>query len=310
MSSLSQMPLIKGIWHSIRKRRILKKHRDVALFWQSVIKAYDEGRIPEYEIGAKQDLDTDKIIWQYWGQGFQDENLPQIVSICKDSVDRNRGEYKVIRLDDASICDYLDLPNIVWEKLQNFPEFNRTFFSDLLRVALLKVYGGVWLDATIYLSGPLTEHLDQQAYFVYQRDPEEKYKRYWEGTYAYYWSWHPDFKVKMLSSIMFARKENEMFVVLLTLLLHYWYTEERIIDYFFFQILYEELVTGNLAHLKCPITSDVIPHQLQSKLSGGCEFVAYKDIFERGTVHKMSYFDEKVMERVVEVLRPVATTIC
>lgn len=84
--------------------------------------------------------------------------MPEIVHICFDSVDRYKGEYKVIRLDDAMISEYIDLPDFVWERRKN-QQFTRTFFSDLLRVALLSTYGGVWLDATILLTGKLPKEI-------------------------------------------------------------------------------------------------------------------------------------------------------
>ncbi|PRD56479.1 capsular polysaccharide synthesis protein [Sphingobacterium gobiense] len=302
MSKLTRVSLLGDIWSYLRRQKILRKHRGVAAYWSGVIDAYYAGKLLKYTVQAKQQFDTDKIIWQYWGQGFQDGNIPEIVSLCTASVDQHKGNYTVIRLDDESVKEYLDMPAFVWEKLDNMSDFNRTFFSDLLRVALLKVYGGVWLDATIFLSGSLPPHLEQHEYFLYQRDPDEPYKRYWESTYAYYWGWHPDFRVQVLNSIIFAKKGCEMTTVLLELMLYYWDTQEKIVDYFFFQILYQELVTGELLDKRCPIISDTIPHLLQSKLNGGCDFISYEEVFAKGNIHKMSYFREEVIVKFRDLI--------
>ncbi|TYR36723.1 capsular biosynthesis protein [Sphingobacterium phlebotomi] len=295
LEKLSQIPLIRTAWSYLREHKILAKHREVSAFWRIIIDDYYKGKLPSYDVLAKKKFDTDKIIWQYWGQGFQEESLPEVVSICVASVDRHKADYNVIRLNDSSIKEYLDIPAFVWEKLNNIQGFNRTFFSDLLRVALLKVYGGVWLDATIFLAGALPDHLTTYDYFLYQRDPNEQHKKYWASTYAYYWSWHPDFYVQMLSSIIFANKESYVISVLLDLMLYYWQTEDKLIDYFCFQILYYELVTGKLADKRCPIISDTIPHLLQSKLNGGCSFLSYAEVLAKGNIHKMSYFNEEAM---------------
>lgn len=99
-------------------------------------------------------MGTQKVIWQYWGQGIDKDELPEIIQICFDSVDRNKNDYQVIRLTDITISEYIDLPDFVWRK-REYVQFTRTFFSDLLRVALLSTYGGVWLDATILLTGSI-----------------------------------------------------------------------------------------------------------------------------------------------------------
>lgn len=295
MKKIAQLPVLNKFWSYLRKRKILAKHKEVGAFWQIIIDDYYKGKLPGYNVSPKKEFDTDKIIWQYWGQGFQDKNLPEVVSICAASVDRHKADYTVIRLDDSSIKAYLDIPDFVWEKLGRAQGFNRTFFSDLLRVMLLKVYGGVWLDATVYLSSSLPPYLKQHDYFLYQRDPTEQFKKYWEGTYAYYWGWDPDFKVQMLSSIMFAQKESPVITGLLDLMLYYWQEQDKLMDYFCFQILYQELVTGSFSDKRCPIISDVIPHLLQTKLNGGCDFTSYEEIFAKGSIHKMSYFNEEAM---------------
>ena len=123
--------------------------------------------------------------------------MPEIVHICFDSVDRYKGEYKVIRLDDAMISEYIDLPDFVWERRKN-QQFTRTFFSDLLRVALLSTYGGVWLDATILLTGKLPKEYEDLDFFMYQRSEAQPNKTYWENTYAYYFGWDIDYKVRVL----------------------------------------------------------------------------------------------------------------
>lgn len=89
-----------------------------------------------------------------------------------------------------------------------------------------------------------------------------------------------------------------MIAVLLDLMLYYWQTQDKLVDYFCFQILYQELVTGKLADKRCPIVSDVIPHLLQTKINDGWDFVSYEEAFAKGNIHKMSYFDEDAMEKL------------
>lgn len=279
----------------VRQRRILKQHSRVAGYWDQVIADYVAGDLPAYKLTPKQALGDGRIIWQYWGQGF--DQLPEVVEHSVASVDRYAGDFRVIRLDDSSIADYLDLPSFVIEK-QREGVFNRTFFSDLLRLALLSCYGGVWLDATVLLTGEIPERYTDMDYFVFQRDPAAEWQSFWRESYAYYWSWHPDFKVNMLSSFFVAKAQSSVVQSLLDLLLYYWETEERLHDYFTFQILYNQLLDGPMQDRRCLLEDDTVAHLLQTRLNGGLTALSYGDIVDRTSIHKLSYFNPEGMERL------------
>ena len=300
LNTISGLSLLRKCRKAVRKRRILREHRKTADFWNPVIKTYFKGEIEKYSLKPKKQLPDNKIIWQYWGQGLNHQELPEIIRLCFDSVDKYKDDYQVIRLNDETIGDYIDLPAFVWQKMRN-SAFTRTFFSDLLRVALLNVYGGVWLDATVLLTGPFPEFFRKLNYFLYQRSDDEEHKNYWESSYAYYWGWYRGFKVRMLSSIFFAKKNNLLVAALLDLMLYYWKTQNHILNYFCFQMLYNELITGEMAKEQCPIVSDTVPHLLQTKINGGRDFIS-KDDLDQITIHKMAYFEEKAMQKLKEML--------
>ena len=127
MKKISQLPIIKQFWAFWRERKILQQHQIVADFWDSVIRDYKQNKIEKYSFKAKREFSDTKIIWQYWGQGFDSDNLPEIVKICLDSIDQYKGDYKVIRLSDENLSDYIDFPDFVLEKKEG-PVFNKTFF--------------------------------------------------------------------------------------------------------------------------------------------------------------------------------------
>ena len=246
---------------------------------------------------AVQQLPTKNVIWQYWAQGFDEDKLPEIVNICIKSVDTFKGDYTVIRLCDENINQYLDLPDFIVKKKQ-LGIINHTFFSDILRVALLSSYGGVWLDATILLSDKLSINTFKNPYFVYQRDPSEQNKSFWEGSYAFYWGWNPKFKVNMLNSIFFSIPGHVVVQTITDLLFAYWKEENKAIDYFMFQILYDVLMEKDLKDHRCAIDSDVNPHLLQTKFNGSADFLSYETIESATKIHKLSYFNEQAMHLV------------
>mgnify|MGYP000158096038 CR=1 FL=1 len=75
-------------------------------------------------------------------------------------------------------------------------------------------------------------------------------------------------KVKVLNSIIFARKDSVVISSLKDLLLYFWETQDSVPDYFFFQILFNELVTKRLSDRNCPVINDCIPHIIQTKING------------------------------------------
>ena len=143
-------------------KKIIDKQADfyqqgyVEQCWDKIIGEYfklkeNEGKTPIDDIISKKKIDNQKIIWQYWGTGWENKELPDIVKLCMKSVEKYKGDYTIIRLDDNNLKKYIDLPQFILEKKKN-GKIPFAFFSDLLRLSLLKCYGGVWLDATILLT--------------------------------------------------------------------------------------------------------------------------------------------------------------
>lgn len=298
---LKDISFVKKVWTRYRLHTILRKHQRVGTLWTGLIDRYFDGQIPT-DIPQVKRVVPEKVIWQYWGQGAQPANMPEVVDICMRSVQQWKGEHTIILLSDQTVKDYIDFPDFVWEKLQS-DIFNRTFFSDLLRLALLRTYGGIWMDATILLSGPIGNPLLENDYFLYQRKSDERHQDYWSSSYAYYWGWHPKFKVRMLSSVIFARKESVMIAALYDLMLHYWESQNSVIDYFFFQILYEQLVSGRLAGHRCKVVSDVLPHLLQTKINCRSDAACFGDVLAKTNIHKLTYFDGTGIQILKGIIR-------
>lgn len=276
------------IWEYFRLRSILKSHAKVAAYWDNVIEDYENGRIEKYSILPKKKLEnSEKIIWQYWGQGYSQGNIPPVVQRCFDSVDKFSNGYTIIRLCDYTLSEYIDLPNDVLSKYRT-GVVGATHFTDLIRVALLTAYGGVWLDATILLTAPLEDKLTSNDYFMYQRDWTQEDKKLWRRTYAYYFSWHKNFKVRMLSSVIYAKRSTIVISDLFQLMLYYWRTQNEIIDYFFFQILFTQYIE-KFPQRNCKIVSDCLPNMLQMYMTGSYRRYNIPEILQKISIHKLSY---------------------
>ena len=207
--------------------------------WRQFIGAYLNGDLDKFVITPKKILDTEKIIWQYWGQGVNN-NLPEVVEICFASVDKYKGDYIIIRLDDNTLQEYLDFPNFVWDKRKN-PEFKHAFFADLLRLALLNTYGGVWIDATVLLTSEINKKFLDQDFFMFHRSNSAQDKKQWESFNSNYFGWNNEHKVNVLNSFIVSRKCNYISSVCLDIMLNFWKTQNHIPHYFFFQIMFNVL---------------------------------------------------------------------
>lgn len=316
-----------------RRKGILRSQREMSTFWQTTLRYYfnNELHIPSVKV-LKPEFVGKKIIWQYWGQGVTPETkLPEVVELCFNSVDKYKGEYSIIRLSDNTIGEYIALPDFVYEKLKK-GVFTRTFFSDLLRVVLLQHYGGLWLDATVLLTNQPPKEYSEMDFFLFQRsefifDRKMTYqeKCYW-GNFAFgYFDWNTSFKNTMLSSIMFAKPHHPLVTAMSNLLLYYWQTQDRLIDYFCLQILFHELVQGDMSEYNCPIVSDCLPHYLHAKVCGGghndwapqlhinqmikkmrqvaANGTSYHEIAQMCSFHKLTYFQPCTIDTLKKELK-------
>lgn len=103
------------------------------------------------EIGIEKK--QNKIIWCFWWQG--QDAMPELIKKCYESVKKNAGNRKVILITSKNIDTYSTIPNYIFEKV-NEKKISITHLSDILRFNLLKNYGGVWVDLTLYI----TKNLD------------------------------------------------------------------------------------------------------------------------------------------------------
>lgn len=91
-------------------------------------------------------------IWICWFQG--EENMPPIVKGCLKSVRKYCGihEVKIITMDNLK--DWISIPDYILNKVSR-KEISLTHFSDIVRNTILAEQGGIWLDATIFLTNEL-----------------------------------------------------------------------------------------------------------------------------------------------------------
>ena len=194
------------------KGRLLCKHETVLKYLENRFGDFFE--LYDYEAPLPpSDPALEGKIWMCWWQG--EENAPEIVRACIDSVRRNAGGHEVIVITDENLSDYAHIPNWVLEKV-HAGIMSRTNLSDLLRLSLLAEHGGMWLDATFFCAGSLGEYMDLPIWSIKRPD------------YL-----HASVACGMFAGYSLACKEDQRhpFVVARDFFLEYWRNSDRLIDY-------------------------------------------------------------------------------
>ena len=276
-----------SLWRYLRERKIVAKHSAVVRICEELIKTADSDGLFD-EIIPLKDIGTDKVIWQYWAQGY--DNLPPVIEKCQASVDKYKGDYIVIRLSDETIDNYLVIPDYI---VNNRNNMTVAHFSDILRSMLLSAYGGIWIDASVLLTAPIPKQYLQSDLFLFQRDSKERNKDYWENTYAYYFGWKDGFRVRMLSSFIVAKKHSPIIDELCRLMLNWWKKNSYLPDYFFFQILFDVLINGKYKNASYSSASDCLPHYLQQAINDPAfNLMPVDEIKNSIPIHKLTYKKE------------------
>ena len=165
---------------------------------------------------------VNRIIWICWFQGW--ETAPFLVRQCRESwISRNPG-WDVRAIDASSVRRYLDIDDYV---ALGAKEITAASLSDIVRVLLLREYGGVWVDATAYCIRPLDDWLANYmgGQFFAFRNPEPYLQ---------------------LSTWFLARTSDDATTdKWAARVIGYWAERERADNYFWFHILFNELVASD-----------------------------------------------------------------
>lgn len=195
-----------------RRRHLLRKHAVMMEYldkkYSDWLKTYKPATLPP----AQPELEGK--IWLCWWQGL--ENAPEIVKICVDSIRRNAHGREVIVITDKNYRDYVTFPAHIEQKVRD-GIISKTFFSDILRLALLSRYGGMWLDATFYCTDyDLSAALDKPLWSI--KRPDYLHCSPACGNFAGY-------------SLACDTAHRSVMRMVLDFVYHYWEDADMLIDY-------------------------------------------------------------------------------
>lgn len=207
---------------------------------ETIFSVIDGLQLQPEEAGSAEPAQS-RIIWICWFQGL--ESAPELVKRCIASVQNNAPDAQVIILTDENIPDYLALPEHIKTKYQA-GLISKAQYSDIVRCSLLYQYGGIWMDATVFMTRPVPESFYQRTFSSLRFDAAEN------ALSQGYWT----------AYFLAAQKGNALVKLVRDILYRYWQHHDALIEYFlidysflyarerypqFRQIMDVQPVTGN-----------------------------------------------------------------
>ncbi|MCH3958984.1 MAG: capsular polysaccharide synthesis protein [Selenomonas sp.] len=170
-------------------------------------------------------------IWVLWWQG--EDCMPSVVRKCYERlIQMSEGcDLRLITKDNFE--KYVEIPEYITDKFYD-NKFSITHFSDILRFALLEKYGGMWIDATVFVTEPIMNRLeiiDTELFTVKQGNYIESYNiahGRWTGF--------------LMST---SYKKHPFFQVGLKCFYKYWKEHDMLVDYFLIDYIIDYLTRIN-----------------------------------------------------------------
>lgn len=220
-------------------------------------------------------------IWMLWWQGI-DDNTPKIVQSCIKSVKENFPENEIIIITKNNYMDYIQIPDYILEKV-NKGYISITHLSDIIRFCLLSEYGGMWLDATIFIAKRFDKEISKYEFYTNKLPCSKEYQQFvskarWSGFFIY------------------CKPGNPIVTNLKNVLFQYWKEHNKLITYLFidhiFDVCYKKFPKLREMFDKVPINNINI-YTMANKLFEKYDKDTYANYLNDTNLFKLTYKFEK-----------------
>lgn len=217
------------------------------------------------------------IVWSCWLQGT--DNMPKMVSECIASQKKMLPDYdhRLLTLDNLE--QYIDIPKEIITKYRK-KIIPAASFSDIVRLCVLKRYGGVWMDASVYCSGLRNDELLER----WQRIENSSL------TIFRYFQRGSKLPVGLSNWFIAASPGNMVCSTILDMLIAYWHDFDCVLDYYMFHLFMGMCLNA------FPEINARIPHEnsfhstmLGRNLMNVYNEVWWKDVADHVFIHKLNY---------------------
>lgn len=167
------------------------------------------------------------FVWTMWWQG--ENALPEILKVCYKShlkyIDQSKYKYTMITKDNYT--DYIIIPDYIEEKLKK-GIISFTHFSDLLRIMLVRKYGGAWIDITLLLTSQLNPLIFNYCFYSFNQKDSDYLPVGFGQTIT---------KCNWAGFFLCAPPDSNLFCFVEKCLLKYWKDYDYTLDYFLLNLI-------------------------------------------------------------------------
>lgn len=220
-------------------------------------------------------IGNDSFVWIYWGQGFDD--LPFPVENTVESIKKHCTNRTIVLLSDENLGEYIELKDFIIKKYKD-GKISRAAFSDLIRINILKEYGGIWLDSTYYFTGDLDTKISNYSFYSICHGNKRKWvvsKDIWSISFV---AVHANSKLMSFVYDIYDR---------------YWEEENTLIGYLLIDcimaIAYEEYEDVRKTMDVVPINNLGVFDFLETSVNKICSEKEFRDFMGDTYIHKLTY---------------------
>lgn len=204
-----------------------KKHEFVLSYLRRELKDVIDEYKDYREVEPAENIADNRIIWTLWWQG--EKNAPPLVKACINSMKKNANGANVIVITKDNYENYVTIPSYIFDKHEKGYICNAVL-SDIIRFHLLEKYGGLWLDATIFVSSPIPREYYGLIFYSQHTKPQEM--TCWVQNNAYH------------IFVIGSRPHAKLVSFTKDMFLEYWETHNTAVDYlctdYFFYLAMQE----------------------------------------------------------------------
>lgn len=207
----------KDAYYRYLKDKIYQKYKNLVLEYKNV-------NSQEYDFNQK------KInVWTFWWQGM--DELPEVVDTCLRSIVNgfDNAEYCVHIITSKNIRNFCNFPEYIYEKVEK-KYITLTHFSDLVRANLLSKFGGLWIDATVYVTKKIPQtYFNNYNFFTIKISNNNKYliDGRWTGFFIY------------------AKKNYPLMKFLHDFFMQYWLDNDYLVEYLLIDLAIAIFIENN-----------------------------------------------------------------
>lgn len=278
------------------KQKPSRVHKQVINYLRSSVSKAIEY---EYEEDGLLVQPNNSPIWVCWWQGV--DTAPPLVKQCIRSIKKYANGHPVYIITEENYGKWLDVPQYMLDKVESRKMFIANF-SDYLRFSLLRKYGGMWIDATVFLPHIIPDYCFQSQIFTC--NAAKRTEKAEDAGYIANGRW---------TSYCFGGVRNHtVFQFMQRAFEEYWRQEDASIDY----LLVDYLLHICFTELKCGREIEEIPisnlnrNDLSKAMLLGKESTEWEQVLQNDTdFYKLSW-RERYPEKTADGKESIYSYFC